>query len=255
MSAHWLWKIKPFSPGHAWIDLLMLAEYKPSKGLFRGGFYDLRPGQLITSDQTLANRWGWTRKKARLFLQRLEKDEMLNNKRDNRKSIITICNWGDYQGSYAYEGTTEGTSEGQLKGPVNGPQKVQQKPTDIKGSNTGQVTQHGQVEGQVKVHNNKEYKNDKNILFDEFWNLYDKKVDRSKALKLWNHLLDVEIRQILEYVPKYKGATPDKQFRKDPATFLRNRSWENELPSFNPKNSHPSESIKIFKLPNSKEQL
>lgn len=255
ISTHWLWNIKPYSPGQAWIDLLMLAVYKQNKGIFRGGFYDLHPGQLVTSDQTLANRWGWTRKKVRLFLQRLEKDEMLNNKRDNRKSIITICNWGDYQGYNEFDRTTEGSSEGQLKVTVNGAQKEQHKPSDIKGSNTGQVTHNGQVEDQVKVHNNKEYKNDKNIFFDEFWNIYDKKVDRSKALKLWNQLLDVEIRQILEYVPKYKGVTPDKQFRKDPATFLRNRSWENELPSLNQRNGNPTMPLKIFKLPNSKEQL
>lgn len=255
ISTHWLWNIQPFSPGQAWIDLLMLAEYKPSKGIFRGGFYDLQPGQLVTSDQTLANRWGWTRKKARFFLQRLEKDEMLNNKRDNRKSIITICNWGDYQGSYANEETTEWTSEGQLKGTVNGTQKEQQKPTVIRGSKTGQVIHNGQVEEQVKVYNNKECKNEKNKYFDEFWNIYDKKVDRSKALKLWNGLLETEIKQILEYVPKYKLATPDKQFRKDPATFLRNRSWENELPSLNPRKGNPIMPIKIFKLPNSNEQL
>ena len=34
---------------------------------------------------------------------------------------------------------------------------------------------------------------------------------------------------MFEYIPKYKQAQPDKQYRKNPETFLRNRSWEDEL--------------------------
>jgi hypothetical protein len=33
----------------------------------------------------------------------------------------------------------------------------------------------------------------------------------------------------MEYIPKYKEAQPDKLFRKDPATFLNNKSWNDEI--------------------------
>jgi hypothetical protein len=58
ITNNWLWKVKPYSPGQAWIDLLLLAEHKTNMGLFRGGFYDLQPEQIVTSDQSLADRWG-----------------------------------------------------------------------------------------------------------------------------------------------------------------------------------------------------
>lgn len=68
-----------------------------------------------------------------------------------------------------------------------------------------------------------------NVSFDEFWDLYDKKQDRPKCERLWSKLKDQERLDIMAYIPKYKQAQPDKQYRKNPQTFLNNRSWENEL--------------------------
>ena len=71
--------------------------------------------------------------------------------------------------------------------------------------------------------------NDINISFDAFWNLYDKKVDKPKCELKWNKLKDNERQQIIDYIPKYIKEQPDKKFRKNPQTFLNNRSWENEI--------------------------
>lgn len=68
-----------------------------------------------------------------------------------------------------------------------------------------------------------------NIAFDVFWNLYDKKVGRPKTEKQWNKLKDKEREAIIEYIPKYKEAQPDKKYRKNPQTFFNNRGWEDEL--------------------------
>lgn len=72
-----------------------------------------------------------------------------------------------------------------------------------------------------------------NIPFDAFWDLYDKKVDKPKAERLWGKLSDSDRTAIMEYIPRYVQAQPDKQFRKNPSTFLGNRSWENEIVSSN----------------------
>lgn len=69
-----------------------------------------------------------------------------------------------------------------------------------------------------------------NIDFEVFWNLYDKKRgDKDKISKKWESLKDDERQAIIEYIPKYKSAQPDKQFRKDPQTFLNNKSWNDEI--------------------------
>lgn len=67
------------------------------------------------------------------------------------------------------------------------------------------------------------------IAFGTFWDAYDKKVERKKTEALWNRLSKHDREAALAYLPAYKAAQPDKRFRKNPATFLRNRSWEDEI--------------------------
>lgn len=65
--------------------------------------------------------------------------------------------------------------------------------------------------------------------FQPFWDLYDKKRDRPKSEELWAKLSTKEQQAIMDYLPSYIQATPNKRFRKDPTTFLRHRSWEDEI--------------------------
>jgi len=71
------------------------------------------------------------------------------------------------------------------------------------------------------------------LTFDEFWDAYDKKRDRVASEKLWNALKQSDREAIMAYIPLYKRAQPTKRFRKDPTTFLRHRSWEDEIISEN----------------------
>jgi hypothetical protein len=69
-----------------------------------------------------------------------------------------------------------------------------------------------------------------NYSFEEFWNLYDKKVgDKIKLEKKWNKLTDELRTKILFYVREYKVSQPDKKYRKNPETFFNNESWNDEL--------------------------
>ena len=74
-----------------------------------------------------------------------------------------------------------------------------------------------------------------NISFDIFWDLYDKKNgDKAKLIVKWNNFTDLERKEIIEYIPKYKLSQPDKKFRKDPQTFFNNNSWNDELIGLQP---------------------
>ena len=69
-----------------------------------------------------------------------------------------------------------------------------------------------------------------NIDFEWFWNEYDKKVgDKQKLKKKWNKLTDLERQNAMNYIDLYKQSVPDKQFRKNPETFLNNKSWNDEI--------------------------
>lgn len=68
-----------------------------------------------------------------------------------------------------------------------------------------------------------------NIPFEDFWDVYDKKVDRPKCEKKWKSLKDAERSDIMLHVPMYKMAQPEKMYRKHPYTYLNNRCWEDEI--------------------------
>lgn len=65
--------------------------------------------------------------------------------------------------------------------------------------------------------------------FDDFWDKYSKKVDRPKCEKLWKKIQQGAREKIMEHLEMYVRSTPDVQYRKDPATYLRNQSWENQI--------------------------
>lgn len=65
--------------------------------------------------------------------------------------------------------------------------------------------------------------------FEKFWNLYGKKEDRKKCLTKWKNLKVKEKELIFKTVSNYVASTPDKQFRKNPLTWLNGECWNNEI--------------------------
>ena len=81
-----------------------------------------------------------------------------------------------------------------------------------------------------RVDKSKVNKNILNIEFDNFWNLYNYKVgSKSKVLKKWESLSVKNCILIMDHLPHYIQSTPDKQFRKHPATYLNNQGWFDEI--------------------------
>mgnify|MGYP003106309095 CR=1 FL=1 len=97
LMSHWLWQKKPFSPGQAWVDLLLMVNHKSERTSFDGKTITIKKGSRITSIRLLADRWGWSKDKTVRFLNSLENDEMLIKKSDTKKTVLTIVNYGNYQ--------------------------------------------------------------------------------------------------------------------------------------------------------------
>lgn len=74
----------------------------------------------------------------------------------------------------------------------------------------------------------KKAKAEPNIPFDEFWQAYGKRLDRSKAEKKWNALKDKERTAIMADIPKYIASLRDLQFQKHATSYLNGRCWEDE---------------------------
>lgn len=64
--------------------------------------------------------------------------------------------------------------------------------------------------------------------FDEFWNCYNKKVDRMKCERVYAKIPESERLLIREKLPKYIIQTPYKPYRKNPLTWLHGKCWNDE---------------------------
>lgn len=63
--------------------------------------------------------------------------------------------------------------------------------------------------------------------FDGFWLKYDKKKGKSTSEKFWSRLPREIHEKIMKHLDEYTKV--EKQFRKDPERYLKNRTWEDEV--------------------------
>lgn len=68
-----------------------------------------------------------------------------------------------------------------------------------------------------------------NDRFAEFWDLYGKKTDSAKCKTKFARLTKTEIELLFEKLPAYIKSTPDKQWRKNPITWLNGKCWNDEI--------------------------
>lgn len=117
---NWIWSNgdAPFDAFHAWVDLLMMVNHKDRDVLFDGRLIPVKAGSRITSLHALSERWHWSVHKVSDFLDILEHDNMITQSRDSRKTLVTIVNYGFYQGYNGTQGTLKersGNTEGTPK--------------------------------------------------------------------------------------------------------------------------------------------
>lgn len=112
------WQEKPFTRGQAWVDIIMLANHQEGHIRKRGVKVKIERGQLGHSQNTLAERWGWSRGKVIRFLSELEIAQQIVQQKNNVTSLITVVNYNEYQG--------DGTADSTASSTADGPQTVQQ---------------------------------------------------------------------------------------------------------------------------------
>jgi len=106
---HWIWNDRPFSRGQAWIDLIMMVNHEDRTIVFDSHPLRIGRSQIMTSLQKLSDRWGWSRVKVKRFLDDLETEQMLTKKRNSRGTLITLVNYGIYQGTRNTKRNTDET--------------------------------------------------------------------------------------------------------------------------------------------------
>lgn len=103
IKEHWLWEEKPFDKRSAFTDMILSANHEDKKVPLGNELINVKRGSFITSEVKLADKWGWSRKKVRVFLEVLEQDKMIVKKSTTKYTSLTIANYDIYQD----EGTTK----------------------------------------------------------------------------------------------------------------------------------------------------
>ncbi|RHP57377.1 hypothetical protein DWZ16_10805 [Clostridium sp. AF29-8BH] len=88
---------EPFDKRSAWIDILLSASHK-DLNLMIGGIDEKIPrGSFMFSIEKLCDRWGWSRNRVKRFLALLEREQMIETKRTNKGTLISVLNYNAFQ--------------------------------------------------------------------------------------------------------------------------------------------------------------
>lgn len=109
---HPIFKAEPYTEREAWIWLIEAAAFKPHKTRVGRHVVPLERGQLAHSLRFLSGKWQWSIASVRRFLEKLENETMIDTQTGTGITLITICNYNDYQTLAKENGTPAGTQTG-----------------------------------------------------------------------------------------------------------------------------------------------
>ena len=112
------WVREPFTRAQAWLDLWLLANDADRVALWRGVPVPVKRGQLARSATGLGERWHWSAKKVRVFLEELRDLRKINYKTSNLATIITVLDYDVYNTKERAEAEAEVEAEGQPEAPA-----------------------------------------------------------------------------------------------------------------------------------------
>ncbi len=101
-----------FSKIQAWIDLLLIANHSSRKVDIRGNLVIVNRGQVARSENSLAERWRWSRGKVRRFLKILVAEGMIVQQKTPSITLISIVNYDAYQSNKTTDRTAINTADG-----------------------------------------------------------------------------------------------------------------------------------------------
>jgi hypothetical protein len=108
---------EPFSRREAWLWLVSEAAWKPRVRCIGSAVIDIVRGQLAHSIRFIAEAWNWPKSNVARFLACLKTETMIDTKTVRGLTVITICNYDEYQRVSLPDrdkiGTLDGTQVGQ----------------------------------------------------------------------------------------------------------------------------------------------
>lgn len=208
---------------HLWIHLLLSANWSDKEEFLGGKPIICKAGQFTTGRKQLSIATGINESKIERILTYFEKiEQQIEQQKTSTNRLISILNWDKYQ-----------ITEQPIK------QRVNNKRTT----------------SEQQVNTLKEYKEDeeekeeiKTITsvfdFDSFWKMYAKSADKKKCEKEYAKLSEDERADIKNKLPIYLSGIKDKQYQKNPLTYLNGKCW-NDIEDYTPQTTTQSKPIEF----------
>lgn len=201
----------PFDRWRAFEWLLFQAKYKPTKILVKGQIVKLETGQLLVSDGTLCQAWGWSRSKVRRYMKLLESESMIRINGTALGTVVTVENYTKYQ-SGDTTGDTAPDTTGDTAPDISGDTHIKKVKKDKKGKEVYKSTPTPDIsafsqELQQTINDWLTYKSERN---EEY---------KPKGLEMW-------IGQVRNYTKLYEDKHIGDVIRRSMASQYKGVVWD-----------------------------
>ncbi len=198
-----------------WITLLVWANRFESKIIWNDTQRTLPPGTIVTGMQEIASKLSIPKTNVYRWVRYLEKRNSLRTESGTRGTIITICNYSQYQLSHESSGT-------QPERNLERERNASGTPTERERTLNGQeynstIQQLDPKKKSVGIRTN--YPQE----FQEIWDLYGRRGDKKAALEEWRKInpSQIEIAMLQRSIDRYVKNNPDLMFRKHLCRYLK----------------------------------
>src|SRR4030042_2358685 len=91
-----------------WVTLLIEANHKKTRKIFKGKIVDILPGQMLTGRKYLSSLSGVSESHVERLLKEFKNEQQIIQQPSTQNRLITICNWAMYQ----EDGNNKGYNKG-----------------------------------------------------------------------------------------------------------------------------------------------
>ena len=138
---------------------------------------------------------------------------------EEKDGIYYITNWSEYQFSDRWKRWLKKQKTGKIKD-TSAKAEVPSAKAERKPYNT--------ILNDTKLDETKLNNINPDTDFENFWNLYDKKVGKPNAIKEWNKLSTEEKQTVFVHMSEYCKVN-ERLYRKDPERYLKNKTFNDEI--------------------------
>jgi hypothetical protein len=240
ISEKWFWNKRPYDHAHAFVDMLLMAQFSESKFFLdrsvNGDYIDVPRGAFVVTIRQLSDRWGWSKSKVERFLRRLQGDSTVILKpvqwARRNPTMITFCNYSTYQDNRDNDRDKDRDKDGTMTGQRR---DTKEEYKESKESKENKILSETEVsEPYYLTKKKRKLRGSKLQGFEQFWILFNYKSGKAEAADSWLDIPNYQdsLPKILLAAKAEADKRPDMiangRTPKMAQGWLSSRRWEDE---------------------------